>query len=51
MTTNKHEDRINDLINIFETMVDLSEDEQNAYNEILDNLFEDTGITLFDLLD
>ena len=49
--TNSYEDKINDLTNIFGEMKNLSDEEQKEYNNILDDLFEDTGINLFDLFE
>lgn len=49
--TNSYEDKINDLTNIFGEMKNLSDEEQMEYNNILDDLFEDTGINLFDLFE
>lgn len=48
---NNYEDKLNDLTNIFGEMKNLSDNEQKEYNNILDDLFEDTGINLFDLID
>lgn len=48
---NNYEDKLNDLTNIFGEMKNLSDDEQKEYNNILNDLFEDTGINLFDLID
>jgi len=49
--TNSYEDKLNDLTNIFGEMKNLSDEEQMEYNNILDDLFEDTGINLFDLFE
>ena len=49
--TNNYEDKLNDLTNIFGEMKNLSDEEQMEYNNILDDLFEDTGINLFDLFE
>lgn len=49
--TNSYEDKINDLTNMFGEMKNLSDEEQKEYNNILDDLFEDTGINLFDLFE
>lgn len=49
--TNSYEDKLNDLTNIFGEMKNLSDEEQIEYNNILDDLFEDTGINLFDLFE
>lgn len=49
--TNSYEDKLNDLTNIFGEMKNLSDEEQKEYNNILDDLFEDTGINLFDLFE
>lgn len=49
--TNSYEDKINDLSNMFGEMKNLSDEEQKEYNNILDDLFEDTGINLFDLFE
>lgn len=49
--TNNYEDKLNDLTNMFGEMKNLSDEEQKEYNNILDDLFEDTGINLFDLFE
>lgn len=49
--TNSYEDKLNDLTNIFGEMKNLSDEEYIEYNNILDDLFEDTGINLFDLFE
>lgn len=49
--TNSYEDKLNDLTNMFGEMKNLSDEEQIEYNNILDDLFEDTGINLFDLFE
>lgn len=49
--TNSYEDKLNDLTNIFGEMKNLSDEEMKEYNNILDDLFEDTGINLFDLFE
>lgn len=49
--TNSYEDELNDLTNMFGEMKNLSDEEQKEYNNILDDLFEDTGINLFDLFE
>lgn len=49
--TNSYEDKLNDLTNMFGEMKNLSDEEQKEYNNILDDLFEDTGINLFDLFE
>lgn len=49
--TNNYEDKLNDLTNIFGEMKNLSDEEMMEYNNILDDLFEDTGINLFDLFE
>lgn len=49
--TNSYEDKLNDLTNMFGEMKNLSDEEQIEYNNVLDNLFEDTGINLFDLFE
>lgn len=49
--TNSYEDKLNELTNIFGEMKNLSDEEQKEYNNILDDLFEDTGINLFDLFE
>lgn len=49
--TNSYEDKLNDLTNIFGEMKNLSDEQQMEYNNILDDLFEDTGINLFDLFE
>lgn len=49
--TNSYEDKLNDLTNIFGEMKNLSDEEQKEYNNILDDLFEDTGINLFNLFE
>lgn len=49
--TNSYEDKLNDLTNIFGEMKNLSDEEQIEYNNVLDDLFEDTGINLFDLFE
>lgn len=49
--TNSYEDKLNDLTNIFGEMKNLSDEEMMEYNNILDDLFEDTGINLFDLFE
>lgn len=49
--TNSYEDKLNDLTNIFGEMKNLSDEEQMEYNNILDDLFVDTGINLFDLFE
>lgn len=49
--TNSYEDKLNDLTNMFGEMKNLSDDEQIEYNNVLDDLFEDTGINLFDLFE
>ena len=49
--TNSYEDKLNDLTNIFGEMKNLSDEEQIEYNNVLNDLFEDTGINLFDLFE
>lgn len=49
--TNSYEDKLNDLTNIFGEMKNLSDEEMMEYNNILDDLFENTGINLFDLFE
>lgn len=49
--TNNYEVKLNDLTNIFGEMKNLSDEEQIEYNNVLDDLFEDTGINLFDLFE
>ena len=49
--TNSYEDKLKDLTNMFGEMKNLSDEEQKEYNNILDDLFEDTGINLFDLFE
>ncbi len=49
--TNSYEDKLNDLTNMFGEMKNLSDEEQIEYNNVLDDLFEDTGINLFDLFE
>lgn len=49
--TNNYEDKLNDLTNMFGEMKNLSDEEQIEYNNVLDDLFEDTGINLFDLFE
>ena len=49
--TNSYEDKLNDLTNIFGEMKNLSDEEQIEYNNVLDDLFEDTGINLLDLFE
>lgn len=49
--TNSYEDKLNDLTNIFGEMKNLSDEEMIEYNNILDDLFEDTGINLLDLFE
>lgn len=49
--TNSYEDKLNDLTNIFGEMKNLSDEEMMEYNNILDDLFEDTGINLLDLFE
>lgn len=49
--TNSYEDKLNDLTDIFGEMKNLSDEEHIEYNNILDDLFEDTGINLFDLFE
>lgn len=49
--TNSYEDKLNDLTNIFGEMKNLSDEQQMEYNNILDDLFEDTGINLFYLFE
>lgn len=49
--TNSYEDKLNDLTNIFGEMKNLSDEEQIEYNNVLDDLFENTGINLFDLFE
>ena len=49
--TNSYEDKLNDLTDIFGEMKNLSDEEYIEYNNILDDLFEDTGINLFDLFE
>lgn len=49
--TNSYEDKLNDLTKMFGEMKNLSDEEQIEYNNVLDDLFEDTGINLFDLFE
>lgn len=49
--TNSYEDKLNDLTDMFGEMKNLSDEEQIEYNNVLDDLFEDTGINLFDLFE
>lgn len=49
--TNSYEDKLNDLTNMFGEMKNLSDEEQIEYTNVLDDLFEDTGINLFDLFE
>ncbi|MDU6823344.1 MAG: hypothetical protein E6415_08605 [Intestinibacter bartlettii] len=48
--TDDYERKFNELTAIFGGMTYLSEEGQEAYNSILDDIFEGTGINLFDLL-